>query len=232
MSDKKQKISYIIVLILVIAVLIYLTMQLLPLFTSLATEQGRLDFKDKIGGLGFKGVLIILGLMVAQIFLPFLPGEPIEVLAGMCFGPIWGMIVILFGVFFSAFIIIYLVKKLGRKFIYTFVSQEKIEKLENNKIFKDETKLDMIIFILFFIPATPKDLFIYIGGLLPINPLKFIVISSFARFPSIISSTVAGANIIDGNWGIIIGVYAISLVLGGIIAFIYAKRNPHIKEIM
>ena len=53
--------------------------------------------------------------------------------------------------------------------------------------------------LLFLIPGTPKDLLVYIGGLLPIKPLRFILISSFARFPSVISSTIAGASIVEGN---------------------------------
>ena len=61
---------------------------------------------------------------------------------------------------------------------------------------------------------------VYIGGLLPIKPIRFILISTFARFPSIISSTLAGSNIVQGNWknvgwiyllvfGLIIGVFII-----------------------
>ena len=77
------------------------------------------------------------------------------------------------------------------------------------------------MFILFFIPGTPKDLLVYIGGLLPIKPLRFILISTFARFPSIISSTLAGSNIMQGNWKSIIIIYLITFTLAiGMLAFI------------
>ena len=175
---------------------------------------------------------MIIGLMICQVLLPILPGEPIEVLAGLCFGPVWGMLVVLLGAIISAIIITFAVKKFGRKFIYTFVSEERIKKIENAKIFKNQKGLDIIIFILFFIPGTPKDLFVYIGGLLPMNTWKFIIISQFARFPSIITSTVAGANIVDGNWGLIIGMYAGSLIIGAIIALVYMKKHPNIKDVM
>lgn len=36
--------------------------------------------------------------------------------------------------------------------------------------------------ILFFIPGTPKDLLTYIGFLLPIPPMKFILIATFLDF--------------------------------------------------
>ena len=232
MKDRRNKIISAIILILIIVFLCYLTIQLFPIFKSLSTETGRLEFKDKIEGLGVKGVFMIIGLMITQVFLPILPGEPVEVLSGMCFGAIGGLAVVIIGALISTFIIIFAVRKLGKKFIYTFVSKEKIEKLENNKIFKNPKKIDLILFILFFIPGTPKDLFVYIGALLPINPWKFILISSFARFPSIISSTIAGANLVAGNWGIIVGVYAITFAISGILIYIFGKKQPDIRSVM
>ena len=44
--------------------------------------------------MGIKGYLIIIGLTIAQIFVAILPGEPIELLAGMCYGGIGGTIFI------------------------------------------------------------------------------------------------------------------------------------------
>ena len=148
--------------------------------------------------------------MLKYFFLYFL-GEPVEVLAGMSYGPIGGLFVIFLGAFISSVIIFFAVRKFGRGFLYSFVSKEKIEKLENSKLFSNPKKIDSILFILFFIPGTPKDLFVYLAGLLPIKPTKFLLISTFARFPSIISSTIAGSSLVDGNWTMIIVTYAVTL---------------------
>ena len=66
--------------------LIGATVYLFPLITKLATLEGQKDFKESVGNSGFIGVLALFGLQFAQIFLPILPGEPIELLAGMCYG--------------------------------------------------------------------------------------------------------------------------------------------------
>ena len=71
----------------------------------------------------------------------------------------------------------------------------KVEKIENSKVFQNPKKIEFIMLILFLIPGTPKDLLVYVAGLLPIKPLKFIIISTFARFPSVITSTLAGENV-------------------------------------
>lgn len=81
------------------------------------------------------------------------------------------------------------------------------------------------MFILFFIPGTPKDILVYIGGLLPIRPLRFFLISTFARFPSIISSTIAGSSLVAGNWVAIVVTYGITFLLAGIIVFVLNKKG-------
>ena len=127
----------------------------------------------------------------------------------------------------SAFIIsttiFFLVRKIGRKFVYDFCDSKKVAKIENSKIFQNPKRIEMIMLILFLIPGTPKDLMVYIAGLLPIKPIKFILISTFARFPSVISSTLAGENFAVGDWKMSIIIYAVVFLIVGIIIFFINK---------
>jgi len=86
--------------------------------------------------------------------------------------------------------------------------------------------------ILFLIPGTPKDLLVYIGGLLPIKPLRFILISSFARFPSVISSTILGAGLVEGNIKIGVVSYLVTLIITIMILLIVNlfDKNKDTKE--
>ena len=70
--------------------MIGVTIYLIPLISELNTAEGQEAFKDKISSSGFLGVLMLFGLQFAQIFLFIIPGEPIEILAGICYGQIWG----------------------------------------------------------------------------------------------------------------------------------------------
>jgi len=79
--------------------------------------------------------------------------------------------------------------------------------------------------ILFLIPGTPKDLIVYISALLPINPYRFVIISVIARIPSIISSTLAGANLAVGNWELSILIYLITFAIIGIVILIVNKLD-------
>lgn len=73
MKDNRAKIIKVAMLVLFVLIMIFLTIQLFPIFKSISTEEGRLNFKEEIEGLGSKGILAIIGLMIVQIFLPILP---------------------------------------------------------------------------------------------------------------------------------------------------------------
>ena len=77
--------------------------------------------------------------------------------------------------------------------------------------------------ILFLIPGTPKDLLVYIAGLLPLKPLRFVLISTFARLPSVISSTFAGSSLVAGDWKFSLIIYLVTFLLVGIAIFIINK---------
>jgi len=100
--------------------------------------------------------------------------------------------------------------------------------LEKNKIWNNSKKIDIILFMAFFIPGTPKDIFVYIGGLLPIKPAKFLILATLARFPSIISSTIAGSNLVYGNWRTIVLTYIITFSISGILLFWWNKNKSKI----
>ena len=183
------------------------------------------NLKKKLVTHGIWGLLTLFGLQFAQIFLIILPGEPIEILAGMCYGGLGGLIFVIASAFIISSVIFFMVRKLGKKFVYDFCDEEKVKKIENSKIFKNPKKIEWIMIILFLIPGTPKDLLVYIAALLPIKPLRFILISTFARFPSVVSSTFAGDNLLEGNWQNSIIIYVVTFLLVGISIFIVNKLD-------
>ena len=223
--SKKKKTTIIKVLIFIIAISLFVGIiaYLFPVMKNLSTHEGQIAFKARIEESGVYGFLTLLGLQFAQIVFPVLPGEPIEILAGMCYGTIGGFCFITISIIIITTTIFFLVRKIGRSFVYTVVSKEKIDKIENSKLFKHPKKIEYIMLILYFIPGTPKDLLTYIAGLLPINPKRFIIISTLARFPSIISSTYAGATLIEGDWHMGLIMYGIIFLIVGIVALVAKK---------
>lgn len=232
MSRKTQiKITRTILTIFIVVALGVFLWKLAPFMKDLSTTEGQVAFKEKIDSMGFGGLLLLLGLQVLQILLVVLPGEPFEVLAGMCYGAWGGCLFITASVFITTTIIFFTVRKLGHKYLYNFFKKEKVDKIMKSKMLNNPRNLDMILFILFFLPATPKDLLVYIGGLLPIKPLRFIMISTFVRFPSVITSTMVGANISNGNWRMSLLIYGVTFVVAGLCMFLVTLKDKN-KEII
>lgn len=220
---KIKKVLKIILTVAILAGLIGLIIYLFPLIKDLFTESGRADLKNKLDGLGAGKVWILSALQLLQILLVVIPGEPLEILAGVCFGTFWGTIFIMVTVFITTTLIFLLVRKFGKSYVEHFFKKEKIEKIENSKFFKDSKNVELVMIVLFLIPGTPKDLLVYIGGLLPIKARRFIFISTFARFPSVISSTLVGSNLMKGNLWFSVMVYAVTFILAAAIVFIVNK---------
>lgn len=223
--SRKDKVAIfkIILAIIVIALFIGITMYLLPVMKNLTTLEGQIEFKHKVESSGIWGLISLFGLQVAQIFLIIIPGEPIEILAGMCYGGFWGAIFITVSAFIISTVIFFLVRKFGRKFVYDFCDEKRVGKIIKNKVFRNPKKVEMIMIVLFLIPGTPKDLLVYVAGLLPIKPARFIGIATFARFPSVITSTLAGEHLAIGEWKMSIMLYMAILVVVAIVMFIVNK---------
>ncbi len=210
---------------LVLLIMIGMTAYLFPVMKNLSSMEGQVAFKEKVENSGMFGMLTLFGLQVAQIFLIIVPGEPLEILAGMCYGSIWGTVFIMVSAAIISCIIFGLVRKFGRNFVCNFCEEGKVEKIEKSKLFQNPKKIEKIMLILFLIPGTPKDLLVYVAGLLPIQPMRFILISTFARFPSVISSTLAGANLAVGDWKMGLILYGVVLVLVAIVILIMNKLD-------
>ena len=216
-KSKKIKLLRIIILVVTIILMVGLTIYLFPVMKNLSTYDGQIAFKEKVNNSGIYGFLSLLGLQFAQIFLIVLPGEPLEILAGMCYGAVGGTLFTLFSVAITTTLIFIITRKFGKELIYDSFGKEKIEKIENSKVFQNSKNIEFIFAICFAIVGTPKDLLTYIGALFPIKPFKFILIATFCRFPSIISSTIVGQYFSRGNWKVSIIVYLITLIFTSLI---------------
>jgi len=229
--DKKTKILRILLSIGIVIILAIFLWGLAPFIKDLATTEGQIAFKQKIDSMGLSGIFLLFGLQILQILLVILPGEPFEVLAGMCYGTWGGTLFITISVFITTTIIFFTVRKLGQKYLYNFFQREKVDKIMKSKLFKNPRNINIVLFILFFLPATPKDLIVFIGGLLPIKPLRFILISTLVRFPSVITSTMVGANITRGNWELSLIIYGVTFVIAALSIYLISLKDKN-KEII
>lgn len=181
-----------------------------PYFHRLFEAGGTSLVIETIQGAGPAGVFVLLGLQFFQIVLAFIPGEVVQIAAGMMYGPWIGGLVILAGCVLSSAFVFVLVHKLGFPFVQNMIPDRYREKFRK---FEEGGKLNAIVVILFLIPGMPKDVFTYLVPLTDMKLTTFLVLSNLGRIPGIIASTYAANGFVDGKIAQSITIFAIVSVV-------------------
>lgn len=191
-SDLIKLVGLVVFIVLITAIVVAIWPTL-----SIVFEPGGVEtLIELITSQGPLGVLILLGMQLLQIIVAFIPGEVVQIAAGMMYGPLWGSVVILAGCVLSSMVVYELVHKLGAPFVRSMVGEKQLLKFRQ---FELSGKFGVTVFILFLIPGFPKDVLTYIVPLSDMNLRTFLLLSTIGRTPGVIISTYAAAGLADGN---------------------------------
>lgn len=214
---KGKFIAPIIVFFVLMTILSLISLPYLRLLSESETQQ---KVKAWVASFGLGGWFIVLGIQVVQVIIAFIPGEPIEILAGVLYGGWGGLFLCLTGCILASSGIFLLSKKLGTPLVTKLFTESKLKKFE---FLRDSKKLETVVFILFLVPGTPKDMLTYVVGTSPMKVSQFLAISTFARIPSVISSTFIGSAMRQGEWRIAVVIFFVTAVFG-ILGIKYQER--------
>lgn len=176
------------------------------------------QFRAWVDAHGLWGRAAFTGMVLLQVVIAVIPGEPLEIGAGYAFGALEGTLLCLLGTTLGGMLVFGLVRRYGLRLVEVFFSREKIYSL---RFMRDEKRLNLLTFLVFFIPGTPKDLLTYFVGLTPIPFGTFCWITAVARIPSIVTSTIGGSALGMKNYVfalIAFGATAL-LSLGGLLIY-------------
>lgn len=213
-------------------VIVAAVMSLVAYFTVykfFSFSDGGVSFEAFIEGYGWAGRFVALGIQILQVFVAIIPGEFVEVGMGLCFGAVEGTLICLVGVGLGSALIFLLIKKWGVKLVELFVDRNKIDSL---KFINSEKKLGALVFILFLIPGTPKDLLTYIVPLTRMKLSEFLFISLIARIPSVVSSTIGGNFFGDGKYleGILLFLVTGAVSVAGVVLYNIILKKYHARK--
>ena len=163
--------------------------------------------------------VLFFGFTMLQVILAVIPGEPFEIAAGYAFGSIEGTVLSMAAIYVASIIIFLVVKRFGRPVIELFFDSEQIDSV---KLFNRPKQLNLLMFLLMFIPGTPKDILTYLAGLTPMKLGTWMKIL-LARFFSVVTSTVSGGLLGSKKYGFAAIVFGIGAV-AGVIGFVFYHR--------
>jgi uncharacterized membrane protein YdjX (TVP38/TMEM64 family) len=169
------------------------------------------------------GAGILLAVQIVQIILAFIPGGPMQMVAGALYGGLVGGLILLAGSAIASFLIWCMVSQLGQAAVEAFHGGKQPEKLKKLRAFREEKTAEALCWILFLIPGVPKDLLTYFAPLTPMKRGRFILLSTVARIPGIFLTTFASSSLLDGRWWLAAILYLLMLV-GAVAGGAYYKK--------
>ncbi len=159
---------------------------------------------------------------MAQVVIAFLPGEPLELAAGYAFGALEGTLWCLVASALGTAAVMALVRTFGLRIVALFFPPEKIASM---RWLRDARRFELLLFLCFLIPGTPKDLLTYVAGLGKSPVVRIVALTTVGRIPSIVSSTLAAGAFGDGNYLGAAAVAALTVALAGIGVIAYRKLS-------
>ena len=175
-------------------------------------------FRAWVADHGLLGMAAYTGMVFLQVLVAIIPGEPLEIAGGYAFGAVWGTVLCLLGAFLGSAAVFAVVRKWGVPLVEVFFPQDKLDKLT---FLKTSPKRTALLWLVFTVPGTPKDLLCYFAGLTDLSWGKWLLICSLGRVPSIITSTVGGSAVGGRQYLFAILVFAGTMALSAVGLLIY-----------
>lgn len=167
-------------------------------------------FREWVDASGIWGRVLFVGMVVLQVVVAFIPGEPVELAAGYAFGFWEGSALTMAGFLLGSWLVFALVRKFGVKLVEVFFHKNKIAEL---RFLQNPRKAKVIAFLLMLIPGTPKDFLSYFAGLTPLTLSQWLRIVALARIPSLVTSSLTGAAAGEENYLLSGVMLAVTLII-------------------
>lgn len=153
--------------------------------------------------IGIWGILLFGILNFLQVVFAVIPGGPFEIAAGYIFGALPGTLLCDITMTISSVAVFLLVRRCGIRFVELFISRRQIE---NMGFLKDNQKVQSVLFFIFLLPGTPKDVVTYLAGLTKLSLKSWIFICFVGRFPAILLTALGGSALGSAKYGIVAAV--------------------------
>jgi len=185
---------------------------------DLLSDQDR--FKAWIRSYGVYAAPVFMAAQFVQVVLFFIPGEVTQIAGGYIFGPWLGLVLSYVGITLGSLTAFAIARMFEHAALDFLVDRQTVHRFD--RIVYGRAGY-WPLFVLFLLPGIPKDLLCYIAGLTPMHPVTFLAISTVARFPGVLLSTLFGGGLADRNWEMTVISAAVTVAL---LVLAYAFRKP------
>jgi uncharacterized membrane protein YdjX (TVP38/TMEM64 family) len=153
------------------------------------TSEDKDQIRDWVQRFGMLGPIVLILSMAAQMFMLIIPNILLFAIAIICYGPVWGGLISLVGVFLSSSLGYVIGKKLGPRAIDRFVSQNTQEKIQAYI-----ERYGMKAVMIFRLSSLSTDSLGFVAGILEMNYKKYILATLIGVTPVIVLIAIYGNN--------------------------------------
>ncbi|MEA3337090.1 MAG: VTT domain-containing protein [Chloroflexota bacterium] len=207
-----------VLLVIVLGVLIYLSVQYHEPIIELVSDQERI--RDWLADLGPLGPMGLIFLNALQVVIAPIPGNVMQVIAGYLFGWLPGTIYSIIGMALGGILAMSLARVFGRPLVYKLVGEKRTMRWE------EVTHLDSLTVWVILMLGIFGDIPFFIAGLTTLPIWKIIGVAVLVRAPSVLISTAIGAGVIDWRSPWVLG----SVVLMVLVALIAVRYQDRIEQ--
>ena len=217
-TQKQRRIIAAVILVLLALGAVWAFRRLGKPMLQLAADPAQ--FRDWVEARGAAGKIAYMGMVILQVLVALIPGEPLEIAAGYAFGAVEGTLLCLSAATLGSLLVFGLVRRFGVKLVEVFFPREKLRSL---RFLQSSGRRRVLFAIIFILPGTPKDLLCYYAGLTDIPFATWLLLCSLGRLPSIITSTIGGDALGTESYVSAAIVFAVTLAVSGLGVLAYRR---------
>lgn len=176
------------------------------------------EFRLWVDRSGVWGRFAFIGMVIFQVFAAVIPGEVFEIAGGYAFGAVEGTLLCVLATGLGSVLVFCLVRRFGMRLVELFFSREKLQSL---RFLHSFPKRDALLFFIYAMPGTPKDMIGYFAGLTDISFQRWLFIAFVGRFPSVVTSTIGGNALGLQNYSMAIVVFLVTMAVSGLGVLLY-----------
>ena len=191
------------------------------------------EFVDLIRSFDLRGVITLSLLSMIQVIIPFMPEEPVQVLAGMGYGTWYGMLICIAGIVVGNAMIYGAYKIFGKSKVESMHKGKQDVELDFEKL-RTSKKIVLLILLLYFLPAVPLGLICIFACSLELKYPRYFLLTTLGSIPSVFVGVALGHLATSISWVFSLCVFAVLVVLIIIFALnkkkIYKKFNEYVRK--
>ena len=170
--------------------------------------------------LGSMGPLVFIGLMTLAVVVSPIPSLPLDIAAGIAFGPFWGMVYAVIGAEIGAIVSFLIGRALGREVLGRL--------LKTNVTFCEKCSdhhLMGLIFVARLLPIFSFDIISYGAGLTRMSLRVFAIATLLGMIPPTFALTYLGGSVPTLQWPIIVSGLVLAVLFLWLPKLVLANRS-------